>query len=64
MLIVRGPGGFHGRHVTAALTSHVDLYPPLLELAGAPVPEDVHGHSLLPLCASRRQWCAMSCSPS
>lgn len=27
MLIVRGPGGFHGGHVTDALTSHVDLYP-------------------------------------
>ena len=49
MLIIRGPGGFHGGHVTDALTSHVDLYPTLLELAGAPVPEDVHGRSLLPL---------------
>ena len=38
MLIIRGPGGFHGGHVTDALTSHVDIYPTLLELAGAPVP--------------------------
>jgi N-sulfoglucosamine sulfohydrolase len=49
MLIIRGPGGFHGGHVTDALTSHVDLYPTLLELAGAPLPEGIHGHSLLPL---------------
>jgi N-sulfoglucosamine sulfohydrolase len=49
LLIIRGPGGFHGGHVTDALTSHVDLYPTLLELAGAPVPDETHGHSLLPL---------------
>ena len=30
MLIVRGPGGFLGGHVTDALVSHVDLYPTLL----------------------------------
>ena len=49
MLIIRGPGGFHGGHVTDALTSHVDLYPTLLELAGAPIPDGGHGKSLLPL---------------
>jgi N-sulfoglucosamine sulfohydrolase len=49
MLIIRGPGGFHGGHVTDSLTSHVDLYPTLLELAGAPVPADTHGRSLLAL---------------
>ena len=49
MLIIRGPGGFYGGHVTDALTSHVDLYPTLLELAGAPIPDDSHGSSLLPL---------------
>jgi N-sulfoglucosamine sulfohydrolase len=49
MLIIRGPGGFHGGHVTDALTSHVDLYPTLLELAGAPLPDGIHGHSLLRL---------------
>ena len=49
MLIIRGPGGFHGGHVIDALTSHVDLYPTLLELAGAPMPDGIHGRSLLPL---------------
>jgi N-sulfoglucosamine sulfohydrolase len=49
MLIVRGPGGFLGGHVSDALVSHVDLYPTLLAIAGAPVPPETHGASLLPL---------------
>jgi arylsulfatase A-like enzyme len=49
MLIVRGPGGFHGGHVTDALVSQVDLYPTLCEVAGAPLPDDLHGVSLLAL---------------
>jgi N-sulfoglucosamine sulfohydrolase len=49
MLIVRGPGGFHGGHVTDALVSQVDLYPTLCELAGATAPDGLHGVSLLPL---------------
>lgn len=47
MLIVRGPGGFMGGHVTDALVSHVDLYPTLCEIAGAPQPDDLPGRSLL-----------------
>jgi len=49
MLVVRGPGGFHGGHVTDALVSQVDLYPTLCALAGAPPPNGLHGRSLLPL---------------
>jgi N-sulfoglucosamine sulfohydrolase len=49
LLIMRGPRGFLGGHVIDALVSHVDLYPTLCELAGAPLPEDTHGVSLLPL---------------
>jgi arylsulfatase A-like enzyme len=49
MLIIRGPDGFYGGHATDALTSQVDLYPTLLELAGAPIPDGIHGRSLLPL---------------
>ena len=49
LLIVRGPGGFLGGHVTDALVSHVDLYPTLCELAGAPLPDGLAGRSLLPL---------------
>jgi arylsulfatase A-like enzyme len=33
----------------AALTSHLDLMPTFLDLAGAPLPEPQHGASLLPL---------------
>jgi N-sulfoglucosamine sulfohydrolase len=53
MLIIRGPGGFYGGHVTDALTSHVDIYPTLLELAGAEIPPHTHGRSLLPLARQR-----------
>jgi N-sulfoglucosamine sulfohydrolase len=49
MLIVRGPGGFLGGHVTDALVSQVDIFPTLCELAGAPLPDGLAGHSLLPL---------------
>ena len=54
LLIIRGPGGFLGGHVTDALVSHVDIYPTLCELAGAPVPEGWAGHSLLPLARGER----------
>jgi len=49
LLIMRGPHGFLGGHVLDSLVSQVDLYPTLLELADAPVPEGIHGVSLLPL---------------
>ena len=49
MLIMRGPGGFLGGHVTDALVSQVDIYPTLCELAGAPLPQELSGTSLLPL---------------
>ncbi|HKG39286.1 MAG TPA: sulfatase [Conexibacter sp.] len=49
LLIMRGPGGFLGGHVTDALVSQVDLYPTLCELAGAPLPDGLSGTSLLPL---------------
>ncbi len=55
LLIMRGPGGFHGGHVVDALVSHVDLYPTLCELAGAPLPPDTHGVSLLPLARRERR---------
>jgi N-sulfoglucosamine sulfohydrolase len=48
-LIVRGPGGFTGGRVINALTSHVDVYPTLCELAGVPTPGFAQGRSLMPL---------------
>ena len=49
LLIVRGPGGFHGGRVSDALISQIDLYPTLCELAGVEVPAFVQGRSMLPL---------------
>jgi arylsulfatase A-like enzyme len=49
LLIVRGPGGFHGGRVCDALVSQIDLFPTLCELAGIATPEWTRGRSLLPL---------------
>jgi N-sulfoglucosamine sulfohydrolase len=49
LLIVRGPGGFHGGRVSDALVSQIDLFPTICELAGIGTPEWVRGRSLLPL---------------
>src|SRR5215203_4163746 len=49
MLIVRGPGGFHGGKVSEALVSQIDIFPTLCELAGIPAPDFLQGRSLLPL---------------
>jgi N-sulfoglucosamine sulfohydrolase len=49
LLIVRGPGRFPAGRVSDALVSQVDLYPTFCELAGAPLPGEVAGRSLLPL---------------
>ena len=49
MLILRGPGGFHGGKVHDALVSHIDLYPTICELAGIEPPDFLQGVSLLPL---------------
>jgi N-sulfoglucosamine sulfohydrolase len=49
LLIIRGPGGFHGGRVSDALVSQVDLFPTLCELAGIERPAWTRGTSLLPL---------------
>jgi arylsulfatase A-like enzyme len=49
-LIARLPArGWVGGRVLDPLVSNVDLFPTVLELAGLPVPEEVHGRSLRPL---------------
>ena len=55
-LIVRLPeGGANG--FCDAPVAVEDLYPTLLELAGAPIPERTEGRSLLPLCRGGRvEW--------
>jgi N-sulfoglucosamine sulfohydrolase len=49
LLIMRGPGGFHGGRVSDALLSQIDLYPTMCEVAGAEIPQWVQGRSILPL---------------
>jgi N-sulfoglucosamine sulfohydrolase len=48
LLILRGPGGFHGGRVNDALVSQIDIFPTLCELVGIDTPEHVQGRSLLP----------------
>jgi N-sulfoglucosamine sulfohydrolase len=49
LFIMRGPGGFTGGHVIDAMVSHLDIYPTVCDLAGAPRPPWLQGESLLPL---------------
>jgi len=52
-LLMRWPNGFDGGHVVHDLLSNVDLFPTLLEAAGADVPADIQGRSFLPLLQGR-----------
>jgi N-sulfoglucosamine sulfohydrolase len=49
LLIMRGPGGFHGGRVCEALVSQIDLYPTICELIGVQRPDFLQGRSLLPV---------------
>src|SRR6185436_8657349 len=49
LLIMRGPGGFHGGRVSDALVSQIDLFPTICDMAGVATPEWARGRSLLPL---------------
>ncbi len=49
LLIMRGPGGFHGGRVSDALVSQIDLFPTICELAGIERPDWIRGNSMLPL---------------
>lgn len=51
-LIVEGPGFNRGLQISE-LVSQVDLMPTLLAAAGAPIPNTVQGHSLVPLVEKR-----------
>lgn len=48
MMIVRGPG-FTGGKVIDAQVSHLDVFPTLCDLSGAPHPDWLQGTSLMPL---------------
>jgi arylsulfatase A-like enzyme len=49
LLIMRGPGGFHGGRVSEALISQIDLYPTICELVGIDRPPFLQGRSILPV---------------
>lgn len=49
LLIMRGPCGFDGGKVVDAMTSHLDIFPTVCEIAGVEPPEWLRGRSLLPL---------------
>src|SRR3954468_7931971 len=49
LLIMRGPGGFHGGRVSEALVSQIDLYPTICELVGIDPPAFLQGRSILPV---------------
>jgi arylsulfatase A-like enzyme len=53
MLIMRGPGGFHGGKVSDALVSQIDLFPTLCELGGIAPPPWLQGRSLLPVVTGK-----------
>ena len=48
-LIMRLPDGFSRRGDITELVQNIDYAPTFLELAGAEIPEDIHGVSLVPL---------------
>lgn len=48
-LLMRWPEGWAGNQVSDTLLSNVDLFPTVLEIAGAQVPDGIQGRSFLPL---------------
>jgi N-sulfoglucosamine sulfohydrolase len=55
LLIMRGPGGFHGGRVSEALISQIDLYPTICELLGLDCPDFLQGRSILPVMRKETQ---------
>ncbi len=53
-LVMHLPKGLKARGVIDQLVQNIDYAPTFLELAGVPVPEDMHGVSLLPLLKGRK----------
>lgn len=47
--IIHWPGQIEGGRRLSALAQNTDLLPTLLEIAGAPIPDGLDGHSLLPV---------------
>jgi arylsulfatase A-like enzyme len=54
-VVLLGPGFWDGGRVEQ-LVSLLDLPPTLLEATGLPVPDELHGRSVLPLLNGEREW--------
>ena len=52
-LVMQWPGHLEGGRKITQLTQNIDFAPTFLELAGAPVPDGLHGKSLVPLLEGR-----------
>ena len=57
-LVMRLPAGLEAKGEIPELVQNIDYAPTFLELAGAPVPEDIQGVSLLPLLKGKhpKNW--------
>ena len=57
-LVMRLPKGLDARGNISELVQNIDYAPTFLELAGAPVPEDIQGVSLVPLLKGKhpKNW--------
>ena len=64
LLIMRGPGGFHGGRVSEALVSQIDLYPTICELVGIDAPDFLQGRSILPVMRKETARSTTRSSPS
>ena len=61
-LIIRLPGQAEGQ-ICSALVQPIDIMPTILDIAGCPIPQDLHGQSLLPLLKGEKgqiRSCAVS----
>src|SRR5207245_6624794 len=48
-LMIRHPDGVGAGHRVPGIAQHPDLLPTILDFLGVPIPETVHGRSLLPM---------------
>ncbi len=58
-LVMRLPNGYQRRGIIDEMVQNIDYAPTFLELAGAPIPDDIQGESLVPLLRgtkSPKKW--------
>lgn len=58
-LVMRLPDGYNRRGVIKEMVQNIDYAPTFLEMAGAPIPDDIQGESLVPLIKEKKspkQW--------